>query len=189
MAILIAGVVFWSVAHLLPAVLPNVRNNLANRLGEGPYKGIFALDILIALGLIVYGWKTAEAGHVYTPPLLGSPIIGLLMLLALILFVASAVPTNIKRFVRHPQMLAVILWGAAHLLSNGDSRSVTLFGGLTAWAVLEMIFINRRDGAWQKPDPSPFASDLMAIVIGAIVFGAVLYFHRTLFGVAVMMPL
>lgn len=187
MALLIAGVVLWSITHLLPSVAPAVRSNLAGKLGEGPYKGLFALDIVIALVLIVYGWKSATAAYVYTPPLFGSPVIHLLMLLALILFAASSAPTNIKRYIRHPQMMAVILWGVAHLLSNGDGRSVTLFGGLTAWAILEMVFINRRDGAWQKPESKPIAADLITVVIGILLFTALLYFHRNLFGVAVLL--
>ncbi|MCH9693935.1 MAG: NnrU family protein [Gammaproteobacteria bacterium] len=183
MAILIAGVVFWSAAHLLPALLPTVRNKLANKLGEGPYKGLFALDILLALGLIIYGWKTATTTLLYAPPLYGSPIVGFMMLLALVLFVASSAPTNLKRFIRHPQMMAVVLWGAAHLLSNGDSRSVILFGGLSVWALLEMVFISRRDGVWKKPSAKPATADLIVIVIAVIAFAALLNFHSYLFGV------
>ena len=184
MAFLIAGVAFWSIVHLFPSLLPTTRTNLASKLGEGPYKGLYALDILIALALIIYGWKSATATHLYTPPLFGSPFIHLLMLLALILFTASSAPTNIKRFIRHPQMVAVVLWGTAHLLSNGDSRSVTLFGGLTVWAVLEIVFFNRRDGAWQKPDFRPVSSDVITVVIGVLAFAALLYFHNDWFGVA-----
>jgi uncharacterized membrane protein len=185
MAILIAGVAFWSIVHLFPALVPSVRNNLAGKLGEGPYKGLFALDIVIALGLIIYGWKTATPAHLYMPPLYGSPIVSVIMLLALVMFAASSAPTNIKRFVRHPQMLAVLLWAAAHLLSNGDSRSVALFGGLGIWALLEIVFINRRDGTWQKPEASPVTADLIVVIIGVLAYAGLLYFHSNMFGAAV----
>jgi uncharacterized membrane protein len=183
MALLIAGVVFWSITHLFPAAAPGVRAGLARKLGDGPYKGIFALDIVLALFLIIYGWKTAVPTMLYSPPLIGSPIPGLLMVLAIVLFVMSAVPNNLRRFVRHPQMIAVIFWGISHLLSNGDSRSVVLFGGLSIWALMEMLFINKRDGEWQRPATVAFVKDVATGVVAIAVFVAIVYFHAALFGV------
>ena len=48
--------------------------------------------------------------------------------------------------IRHPQLTAVKLWAVAHLLVNGDSASLLLFGGLLVWAVLEVVIINKQDG-------------------------------------------
>ena len=183
MALLIAGVVLWSLAHLFPAVAPSLRTNLAGKLGEGPYKGLFALDIVLALGLIIFGWKTAIPTTLYAPTLIGDKIPLAFIILAFILFVASSLQNNLIRFVRHPQMGAVICWGIGHLLVNGDSRSVVLFGGLTVWAVLEMIFINKRDGEWQRPSAVPLVKDLVTGIIAAVVFAAIVYFHAGLFGV------
>jgi uncharacterized membrane protein len=80
-------------------------------------------------------------------------------------------------------MMSVILWSAAHLLVNGDSRSVVLFGGLGAWAVAEIVLCNKRDGAWQKPDVAPFSADMIVAVIAAVAFSIFFYLHKTLFGV------
>ena len=184
MTLLIAGVVFWSIAHLVPATLPGVRANLIAKLGEAPYKGLFALDIIIALALIVFGWKAAIPAALYAPPLYGSPIPSAFLLLAILLLVASRTPNNLKRYIRHPQMAAVLCWSAGHLLTNGDSRSVVLFGGLAIWAILEMLFINKRDGEWQKPAPVPFLKDVITAVVAAVVFAALVYFHASLFGVS-----
>jgi len=184
MTMLIAGVVFWSIAHLFPAAAPGVRANLATKFGEGPYKGLFALDIIIALVLIVFGWKAAAPAAVYAPPLYGSPIPSGLLVIAVLLFVASSVPNNLRRYIRHPQMTAVICWGIGHLLTNGHDRSIVLFGGLAVWAVLEMLFINKRDGQWQKPASVPFVKDVITAVITAAVFAALLYVHESLFGVS-----
>jgi uncharacterized membrane protein len=107
-----------------------------------------------------------------------------LVLIGLILFFASQAPGNIKRFIRHPQMTGTILWGVAHLLTNGDTRSVTLFGGLTVWAVLEIVMINRRDGQWQRPGPAAIKFDVIPVIIGSVIFAVVLYFHGSLFGVS-----
>lgn len=186
MALLIAGVVLWSIVHLVPSAAPGVRAGLASKFGEGAFKALFAIDIVIALVLIVFGWKSAQPVALYVPPLYGSPVPSILLLISVLLFVASSVPNNLRRFVRHPQMTAVLFWSAGHILTNGDSRSLVLFGGLALWALLEIIFINRRDGRWQKPDPVPFLQDLMSLVVTGVVFAALLYFHATLFGVPAM---
>ena len=184
MPLLIAGVVLWSFAHLVPATLPGVRANLIRKLGETPYKGLFALDIIIALALIVYGWKSAIPTALYAPPLYGSPIPSVFLFASILLLVASSLPNNLKRFVRHPQMASVVLWSAGHLLTNGDSRSIVLFGGFTIWAILEIVFINRRDGQWHKPKSSPLLSDAITVVVAVAVFAALVYFHASLFGVS-----
>jgi uncharacterized membrane protein len=184
MTLLLAGVFLWSIAHLFPATLPGVRANLADKLGEGPYKGLFALDIIIALVLIVFGWKAAIPAAIYAPPMYGSPIPSAFLVLAVLLMVASAVPNNLKRYVRHPQMAAVLCWSAGHLLSNGDSRSIVLFGGFAVWAILEIMFINKRDGEWQKTDSVPMLKDVITAVVTAVAFAALVYFHASLFGVS-----
>jgi len=186
MDLLIAGVAVWSVVHLFPSMAGQRRDALIGGMGRNPYRGVFALVIAGSLVMMVVGWKSAVPSAVYAPPLAGSPVVTALMLLAFILFIAAQAPTNIKRYLRHPQLTSVIVWAAAHLLANGDSRSLTLFGTLGVWAVLEILLINRRDGAWQKPAALPLKSDVVALVIAAVAFGIVLYFHGRLFGVALL---
>jgi len=184
MTLLLAGVVLWCAAHLSLSVAPAVRANLAARLGERPFKGLFAIDIIIALVLIVMGWKAAAPSPVYAPPLTGSPLPTVILALAIVLFITSKTPNNLKRYIRHPQLNAVLLWGIAHLLTNGDSRSLVLFGGMAIWAILEMLFINRRDGAREKSAPVPIMKDVITFAVAAVVFTALIYFHESLFGVA-----
>ncbi len=186
MTMLVLGILLFCLIHLFPAMLPSARDSLQQKLGENPYRGIYSLLIIGSLIIIVYGWKSAAPTVVYQPPLPPNPLSSLLILLGLVLFFASKFNGNIKRFVRHPQMTGTVLWGAAHLLVNGDSRSVALFGGLTLWAILEILLINRRDGAWQKPGPAAIKYDLIPLAIGAVAFAALVYFHAALFGVAAM---
>jgi uncharacterized membrane protein len=174
MGLLIAGLVLWSLVHLYPSLASQSRDGVVARLGNNAYRGVFALLMLGALAMIVFGWKNAVPSAIYAPPLAG----------AFILFVAAQAKTNIKRLLRHPQLTGVIVWGVAHLLANGDSRSVALFGGLGVWALVEIVLINRRDGAWQRPAAAPVGSDVIVIIISAIAFAVVLYFHQWLFGVA-----
>lgn len=184
MTLLILGIIVWSLTHLLPSALPGMRGRFVAALGENRYRGLFALVIVGALLLIVFGWKQAIPTAVYTPPMTASPLTSALILIGFVLFIASQAPGNIKRFIRHPQMIGTICWGVAHLLLNGDSRSVTLFGGLTVWAVLEILMINRREGDWRRPEAAPIRVDIVTVAIGLVAFAAIVYFHAGLFGVA-----
>jgi len=184
--LLIIGVVMWSVVHLFPSLLPGVRQKLIDKLGGGRYRGLFALDIVIALVLIVLGWRSAVVEPVYSPPLYGSPVISAMMLLSFILFAAASAPGNIKRYLRHPMLSGMAVWAGAHLLANGDNRSVVLFGGLGLWAIIEIVTISRREGAWEKPGAVAFSKDLMTIVASAALFAVVAYLHEKVIGVSAM---
>lgn len=186
MAFLIAGVALWSLVHLYPAVLPGNRARLVDKLGSNTYRGLFSLDIVIALVLIVIGWRMADIRPVYTPPLYGSPVVTGLMFLSFLLFAGASAPGNIKRMLRHPMLLGMLTWSIAHLLANGDNRSVILFGGLGLWAILSMLLINRRDGTWKRPAAVPVSKDAMTIAGTLLIFGLALYLHRFVIGVSAL---
>ncbi len=184
MDLLIAGVATWSVVHLFPSIATKRRDALQEGMGRNAYRGVFALVIIGSIVMMVFGWKAAIPSSIYAPPLAGSPVVTALMLIAFILFVSAGAPTNIKRFVRHPQLTSVIVWAAAHLLANGNTRSLALFGTLGVWAILGIVFIDRRDGVREKPAPFPLKGDAITVVIAAVAFAIVLYLHERLFGVA-----
>ena len=91
----------------------------------------------------------------------------------------------IKQILRHPQLTGVLIWAAAHLMMNGDSRSLVLFGGLGSWALLEIIFINRRDGAWVKPEVPGIGQEIKILAISLVAFLALMFGHPWFAGVAV----
>lgn len=178
------GILLWSLVHFVPAVFTGLRSRLISRLGENPYKGLFTLAMALSIYLLIAGWKAAVPESVYLPPSWGRYAASLLVLAAFILFIAPYPRTNIKRFLRHPQLTGLACWGAAHLLANGETRSIVLFGGLAAWALIEMAFLNRRDGAWQKPDPAPRRNDAIVVVAGLALYAVMAMAHQWLFGVS-----
>ena len=184
MSLLLAGIILWFVAHSLPAIAPGKRDALVARLGAQPYRGVFSLVILTSLLMIVFGWKSAVPSALYAPPMGPGIVPSVLVLIGLVLFFASQMNGNIKRVIRHPQMAGTILWAVAHLLTNGDSRSVALFGGMAVWALFEVVMINRRDGPIGAIKPASGKYDLVAVVIGGVVFAIVGHFHLRLFGVS-----
>jgi len=184
MTLLVCGILVFCLVHLFPAALPSVRDRLHRKLGENPYRGLFSLVIIVSLVVIVFGWKAAVPRTIYEAPLAANIFTSLLILVGFVLFFASQFKGNIKRFIRHPQMVGTILWGIAHLLTNGDSRSVTLFGGMAIWALFEIVMINRQEGPRGDVEVAAAKFDLIAVAVGAVVFALVGHFHLKLFGVA-----
>jgi len=178
------GLIVWSVAHAMPCCAPGVRAALIERLGANPYKGVFALVIVGSIVLMVLGWRSATIDIVYEPPAWGRHLAMLLMLAAFLLFAFSHGESNLRRFIRHPQLTAVVVWAIAHLLANGDSRSVVLFGVLGVWAVVEMLLLNRRDGALVPPEPRAWRAELKPVVIGVVIYAIFIALHPFLFGVS-----
>lgn len=178
------GVIVWSVVHAIPSLAPGMRAGFITRFGENGYKIGFALAIVGSIVLMVLGWRSAVADIVYEPPAFGRHLAMLLMLVAFLLFAFSHGKSNLKRFLRHPQLTAVLVWAIAHLLANGDSRSVTLFGVLGIWALIEMMLINRRDGAYEPPEPRPWSAELKPVVIGVVLYVVFVLLHPILFGVS-----
>lgn len=181
---LILGVATWSVLHLLKSAAPGFRGALIAKLGENGYRGLFSLLLLGALVLIVLGWRAAEPVEVYKPFDAIRPLGSLFILAGFWLMAASRSKSNVRRFVRHPQLSGVIAWAVGHLISNGDMLALILFGGMGAWAVLEMLLINRRDGAWAKPEPAPLSAEILPLGIGFALFVAIFFLHPYLFGVS-----
>jgi len=176
------GVLLWIVVHFFPAVAAGSKKSLVSRIGEYPYKGIFTLVTVLSLYLIISGWQSTTSVEIYSTPDWGGYASAVLILLAFILFFAPYPPNNLKRVLRHPQLIGTTLWGLGHLLSNGDSRSMVLFGGLAVWGIVEILLINRRDGDWTKPARVSFLQDLSLILFSILAYTIVLFTHHMLFG-------
>ena len=186
MTLLIAGVLIFTLAHLSLTLMPGLKTGVTTTVGEKAWKGTFTAVVLAALILIVIGWRSTPIDYAYVPSTSLRHVTMLLMLIAFILFGAAKGVTDVQRMIRHPMLIAVIVWGFAHLLSNGETRSLVLFGGIGVWAVLQMLLINRRDGEWVKPDPAPMKRTLRNIIISIVFFLVVFMLHKYFTGVSLM---
>ena len=182
------GVLLWSLVHFIPSLAAEVKKTMVDRYGEYPYKGAITLLMIISLYLIISGWKSLTPvepevlNAIYTAPEWGGHVAALLVLIGYVLFLAPYPPNNIKRLMRHPQLVGFASWGLGHLLAVGTARAIVLFGGLTIWALIEIYLINKRDGAWVKPEKAPFKNDVAMVVFAVLVYLAFLYTHHMLFG-------
>jgi uncharacterized membrane protein len=186
MALLVIGVLLWAATHLMPSVSPGTRVTLVGKLGENGYKGVFSLLLFAAIALIVVGWRGIEQPeYLYFLPAWTRHAGMLVVVVGFILMGAANYPTRIKRIIRHPQLTGFILWALAHLAMNGDSRSVVLFGGLATWAVLEIVFINRRDSEWVRPEAPGWGREAVGVVISLAVVALFVFIHPWIAGVAI----
>lgn len=175
MIVLLLGLALWSGVHFWKRLAP------AHRAGFGDKgKGIVAVGSVLGIVLMVFGYGMAD-GAVYwgrTSALTG--VNNLLMLFAVYLFAASGGKVAVTRFIRHPQLTAVVVWAVAHLLVNGDSRSIVLFGGLALWALAEMVLINRAEGPRGAYHAPPIKKEITAVVATVVVFAVVSAIHMWL---------
>ncbi len=191
MAILIVGLIIFFGAHLFSAFRSREPGkDIRERMGYGPYMGLYSLVSILGFGLIIYGFGAARgAGLVYDAPAWGRHVNMLLMAPALILLVASQLPAgHIKRRTKHPMLLAVKLWAVGHLLANGEFNSVLLFGSFLAYVVLDRIMVKRRGD--QGPDTEiSVKMDVIAVVAGLGIWAAIaMWLHPVLFGVSATGP-
>jgi uncharacterized membrane protein len=189
MILLLIGLVVFLGTHSLRIFADGWRTQQVARLGEMPWKALYALVALAGFVLIVIGYGDARLAPVvlWTPPLWTRHVAALLTVPAFILLVAAYVPgTRIKARVGHPMLLGTKFWALAHLLANGNLADVVLFGSFLAWAVVLFIKSRRRDRASGTTYPALGASrDAIAVVVGLVAWALFAFvLHVMLIGVA-----
>ena len=192
MTMLIGGLALFFIVHLVP-MLPSLRAGLVERLGAGPYRGLFSLASIAGLVLIVLGYGQMQGlgrgnPELWIPPVWIKHVVLLLMIPAMILLVAAYVPSRIRSAVRHPMLAALTIWAFAHLLANGDLASLLLFGSFLAFAVIDRISVTTRGS------PGPLGSakggalhDMAVIALGLALYLLILFWgHARLTGVPLL---
>jgi uncharacterized membrane protein len=167
-AVMMLGVALWAGAHLFQRVAPASRAALGAAL------------LVLALVLMVVGYRGAAAVPVWFPPAFLVHLNNLLMLVAFYLATAALLRVRAARLVRHPLLAGVKAFALAHLLVNGDLASILLFGGILAWAVAEVIVINRAEPRPPPPPPAPLGREAGAVVSAVAGLAAVGWVHAWL---------
>jgi uncharacterized membrane protein len=183
------GLALFLGAHVF-VTLRTPRAALIKDIGEGRYKGLMALVSLAGLVLIGYGFGQYRATgwiDVWSPPGWTYYITQILMWPASIFVVAAYSRGNIWRALKHPMLVGVKTWAAAHLISNGDLGSIVLFGSFLAWAVYDRITLKHRSDPGAPAIPvGGHRNDTIALVVGTVLFLALGFiFHPLVVGVAV----
>ncbi|WP_170474965.1 NnrU family protein [Ruegeria arenilitoris] len=170
--LLILGVALWWAAHLFKRIMPEKRAALGDA-----GKGVVALALVVSILLMIFGYRMTDYIHVWAPPSFMVHINNLLVLIAFYLMSPAGQKGRLLSNVRHPMLAGFKLWAFAHLLVNGDLASIVLFGGLLAWAVVEVIVINRTEPEWTPGEPGTYGKDAMFFVGSIVLLGVVGYIH------------
>ena len=202
--------------HSLP-IRPPLRPVLQSALGPRGFTLAYS-----ALSLAVLVWLIGAAGRAPFVPLwdwapwqVYVPLVAMLPV-CLILSLAIARPNpfsfggarnaifdpahpGIVRLHRHPLLLALALWAAAHAVPNGDLAHLILFGTFAIFAAIGTRLVDRRrqremGGNWQvlrsavarAPLWPPSSSIALALrlAVGALLYGGLIALHPDLFGVS-----
>ena len=170
---------FWvgfSTTHIVLSST-RVRPRLVARMGQGAYLGLFSLVAAVFLipATRVYFASKATSVWLWAPdrgPLLSTGVY-LLVGLGVVFMAASfanprgvgrkeVAPGGIYRITRHPLVMGIGLWAAAHLIPNGRAVDVAWFGGFAVFAVIGCWHQDRRKLAGGDPafralhDATPF---------------------------------
>jgi uncharacterized membrane protein len=201
----------------------SLRHAAVAKLGEKTFMIAFSVFSFVAIFLLVIAWQNAETTVLWSAPSWLRWILAILMLPAFVLFMAShkrnptAVgnkglgeePRGIQRVTRHPMLWSFAIWGAVHVIGNGDTAALVFFGAFLVTALAGMPSIDaklarRSPDAWRsfaaKTSILPFGAILagrnrlvlseigwIPPVVGLILWAALLHFHRGIFGVPILL--
>ncbi|MBT8408298.1 MAG: NnrU family protein [Alphaproteobacteria bacterium] len=175
MSILTSGLGLWYFGHFFKRLAPGLRG----RIGDAG-KGVAAVVILAGLILIVIGYRNVDTVWMYEPPTWGRPVNNLLMLVSVFLFGLGSSKSPLRRWLRHPMLMGMLIWAVAHLLVNGDLASIVLFGALGIWTIFEMTIINQVDTEWHPPEGGTAAGTVRLLVITVVVYAVISGIHIAL---------
>src|SRR5437016_2395338 len=167
-----------------------LRDTLVARLGEGPYRGAFALASVIGLVWMIYGYRRAPTVDLWGE-LLGLRPLAFALVFVAFLFVgiglATPSPTRvgmesklaegtdiargIVRVTRHPFLWGVALWALVHLIVNGDLASFILFGSLLLLALGGTVAIDAKRHRKFGDGWAQFAQTTSSVPFAAILSG------------------
>lgn len=145
--------------HLIP-MIPGIRDGMVKRIGQIGY--IAAHSVVSTVTLVWVIAATLQAPTILLWPIAGwqAWVTVVLVPFALFLVIAGLLSPNplsltlrrggagaqsgIVRITRHPVFWGALIWAIAHILPNGDLRSVLLFGSLAVLAAAGFKLGDRR---------------------------------------------
>jgi uncharacterized membrane protein len=188
MLILLLGLVMFLGVHSTRIFADDWRTAMIAKMGPLPWKGLYTAASILGFIVIVWGFRIARQDTLvlYSTPRWMTHVTALLMVFAMILFVAAYIPNNwFKAKFHHPQALSVKTWSIAHLLSNGVAADVLLFGAFLLWAMLSFRAARQRDRAQNTVyAPANAIGTSMTVAAGLVAWSVfALLLHGPLIGV------
>lgn len=221
----IGASVIFLVTHAVPA-RPAVRTRLVGLIGRRAYLSLYSLVSLVLLAwLIIAAGRAPYVGYwSWTPErawlanglmaialwfaVCGTAIANPFSLGGVAVKAYDAARPGVLAATRHPLLMALVLWSAAHLTVNGDLAHVLLFGAMSAFSIIGILMMERR--ARKRAGPQwrlvsagtslvPFSALLTGrarwsgllswrLAIAPVVWIAIVLLHSPLLGVSPLPP-
>lgn len=221
---LAAAAALWFAIHPLIAG-SRMRDHLAGRLGEAGFRGLFSLLSLATLVWLIRAYSSAAFYPLWFAPRPVYYVVLLLMPVAFVLLAGAFLvpnPTAVGavhvldrsepargalRISRHPFLWAVVVWGTAHVMVNGDVASLLFFGSLALTGLVGTFDIDRKRAraapeAWARyravTSSIPFAAIaegrnklvlrelVKPLLIATVLTAVLLHFHASWFGASAL---
>ncbi len=211
----IAALVVFFLSHSIP-VRPAVKTRIVAKTSALGFTLLYS-----TLSIAVLTWIIAAAGRAPFIEIWGwaawqnhVPLIGMFAAI-LIVILAFGQPNplsfggwNNGRFdpkncgilgwIRHPLLVALLIWAVSHMVPNGNLAHVIVFGLFAAFSLLGMKIIDRRSkriiGAenWQNLSNTQrhlaiTRRGIIRILFGVLIYLALLYGHQWVIGVSPML--
>ncbi len=192
MTLLILGLILFLGSHSIRIVAEPWRLRTIAAIGANRWKAALGVVSLVGFTLLVmgYGEVRGTTDMLWMPPTGMRHLAALLVLVAFILFAASGIPGNaIKARLGHPMILGVKVWALAHLLANGSTLQVGVFGCFLVWAVFSFRAARQRDRAAAAAgtlmtSSSNARATALAVIVGIIGWALFAFWlHGLLIGV------
>lgn len=183
MIVLALAVFLFAGLHLVPAA-PALKAAVKARTGEAAYGMVYGLASILAIVLIIIGWRSSAFIPAYEPPSWGRHANFGLTLVAFLFLGIFLFRGRWRQAVRFPMGIAVVFWATGHLFANGDWASVILFGGMMAYGLVHMV-LGAANGV--RPTAEVRAGhDLMAMMAGVALYAVMSQLHAVVTGVPVL---
>lgn len=137
-----------------------LRDVVASRLGEIPFKILFAIIITASLVAMVLSYRSAPYIETWGTAEALKPLAWILMAFSFVFLLLSVTEKNptllglvspdqveakgILRITRHPGLIGLGLWGLSHFLVNGDWASHLLFGSFAFEGLIGPLSLDRK---------------------------------------------
>ena len=134
----VTGFIIFLISHSANIFFQNLKTILVKRVGVLLWKTIVSLLAILGFVLMVTHYQEAKSFSItlWSPNILILYLSYILNFFAIWLLISAYIPRNvIKLKLKHPMILGVKTWAFAHLLVNGDTFSVFVFGTTLVWAV------------------------------------------------------
>jgi uncharacterized membrane protein len=182
MIVLAAGVLLFVLLHGIAAV-PRYKSYVKSRMGERWYGPVFGLASVLAIAVIVLGWRSSDFVVIYDPPGWGWYVNYVLTFIGFLCVGIFLFRGSYRQRLRFPMGIATVFWAAGHLCANGDMASLILFGGLLAGNVAHMA-VAMANGIRPTPEVRVGHNGL-SLIFGAALYGIMTQLHPAIIGVPI----